>query len=145
MTSARQIAANRRNARCSTGPRTPRGKAAASRNAVRHGLGANVLADPHLAERMGALALAVAGEEKDANMSRLALIIARAQAVLERVRQARVAILEKPACGSTDERDDDSFTGMIERLCKLERYERRAMARQIRAIRAIAEYEIPPL
>jgi hypothetical protein len=140
LTSARQIAANRRNARLSTGPRTPRGKAAASRNALRHGLSANLLADPDLVERMGVLALAVAGEEKDANMRLQALIIARTQAALERVRQARVAILEKPARGSTGERDDRSFKGMIDRLCKLERYERRAVARQTRAIRAIAEY-----
>jgi len=38
MASQKQIAANRRNARRSTGPKTPEGKAAASRNAVKHGL-----------------------------------------------------------------------------------------------------------
>ena len=38
MTSQRKIAANRRNARRSTGPRTLTGKARSSRNALRHGL-----------------------------------------------------------------------------------------------------------
>lgn len=38
MTSLKQIQANRRNALCSTGPRTSEGKAAASQNAIRHGL-----------------------------------------------------------------------------------------------------------
>ena len=38
MTSARQVAANRRNAQRSTGPRTAAGKAAAAGNARRHGL-----------------------------------------------------------------------------------------------------------
>ena len=38
MTTQRQIAANRKNAQRSTGPRTPRGKAVASRNNTQHGL-----------------------------------------------------------------------------------------------------------
>ena len=38
MTSDKQIAANRRNAKRSTGPRTEQGKAAAAANATRHGL-----------------------------------------------------------------------------------------------------------
>src|SRR5687768_4093336 len=38
MATERQIAANRRNAQKSTGPRTARGKAVASRNNTRHGL-----------------------------------------------------------------------------------------------------------
>ena len=38
MTSPRQIAANRRNALHSTGPRTPEGKAVVSQNPARHGL-----------------------------------------------------------------------------------------------------------
>jgi hypothetical protein len=38
MTSDKQIRANRRNARKSTGPKTPHGKAAVSLNALKHGL-----------------------------------------------------------------------------------------------------------
>ena len=38
MATEQQIKANRRNARKSTGPRTPQGKAVVSRNAVKHGL-----------------------------------------------------------------------------------------------------------
>ncbi len=38
MTTKPQIAANRRNAQKSTGPRTPRGKSIVSQNAIKHGL-----------------------------------------------------------------------------------------------------------
>ena len=41
MTSKKQIAANRRNAQKSTGPKTPKGKAAVAQNAVKHGFTAN--------------------------------------------------------------------------------------------------------
>jgi hypothetical protein len=43
MTSFRQVDANRRNARLSTGPLTESGKRASRRNAVRHGLTAETV------------------------------------------------------------------------------------------------------
>src|ERR1700684_2833961 len=45
MTSLRQIEANRRNARLSTGPTTEDGKKKSRRNAVRHGLTAETVID----------------------------------------------------------------------------------------------------
>ena len=49
MATKRQIAANRRNARHSTGPKTPQGKATSSMNSLRHGLRASkiILPDEH--------------------------------------------------------------------------------------------------
>src|SRR5690348_16081572 len=46
MATAAQIAANRRNALKSTGPRTAAGKAVSSRNALRHGLRARSVVVP---------------------------------------------------------------------------------------------------
>ena len=46
MATKRQIAANRRNARHSTGPKTPQGKATASMNSLRHGLRASKIILP---------------------------------------------------------------------------------------------------
>jgi hypothetical protein len=45
VTSLRQIEANRRNARHSTGPSTEEGKRKSRRNAVRHGLTAETIID----------------------------------------------------------------------------------------------------
>src|SRR4051812_36922705 len=43
MATQKQIAANRRNAERSTGPRTAKGKESSSANAIQHGLTANVI------------------------------------------------------------------------------------------------------
>src|SRR5882724_10564135 len=59
VTSERKCAANRRNARASTGPRTAAGKARVARNARRHGLNVAVAADPVLAREVEALAQAI--------------------------------------------------------------------------------------
>jgi hypothetical protein len=93
MTTDRQIAANRANARASTGPRTARGKTRASQNARSHGMSVPVLADPQLSEAAATLARQIAGP--DANAQRLALAghIAEAQLDLQRIRQARLALL----------------------------------------------------
>ena len=65
MTSRRLAAANRRNARQSTGPRTAQGKRSVARNAVRHGLRVPVLADPDLANEIVELAERLADGSKN--------------------------------------------------------------------------------
>jgi hypothetical protein len=52
MTSPRQIAANRANARMSTGPRTPSGVARSRLNALRHGAFAELAVVPQLGETL---------------------------------------------------------------------------------------------
>jgi len=59
MASEKQIAANRANAKKSTGPRTPAGRAKSSRNAYRHGLSVPMQPEPQAVE---ALAKAIAGK-----------------------------------------------------------------------------------
>jgi hypothetical protein len=89
MTTARQITANRVNARSSTGPQTEQGKASASRSALRHGLSIPVLSDPGLAKKVEDLALKIAGENASPVLLDLARAIAEAQIDLDRARAAR--------------------------------------------------------
>jgi hypothetical protein len=100
MATANQIAANRANAQRSTGPRTGAGKAAAARNARKHGLFAKeVLAMGESAARFAELrqgvreALVPEGELEDA-------LCARIVGCLWRLR--RIARLESSMVGNED-------------------------------------------
>jgi hypothetical protein len=50
VSSARKSAANRTNARGSTGPKTAQGRTRAARNALRHGLNVPIYSDPTMSE-----------------------------------------------------------------------------------------------
>ena len=89
MTSARQLKANRANARASTGPRSVRGKARASKNSLRHALSVSIHAQPALSRGAEELAREIAGEGASAEIFDCARRIAEAQVDLLRVRQAR--------------------------------------------------------
>jgi hypothetical protein len=107
VTSERKRAANRRNARASTGPKTPAGKARVAGNARRHGLTIAVAADPALAADVEALAQAIcrsfAGDGADHEAPSLAashrLYLARrvAEAPIDllRVQRARHGLIER--------------------------------------------------
>jgi hypothetical protein len=95
MTSARQLKANRANARTSTGPRTRQGKIRSAQNARRHGLSVSVLTDPLLSKDAENLARAIAGEGADGpGILDCARRVADAQIDLQRVRAARLGLLQ---------------------------------------------------
>ena len=89
MTSERKIAANRANARASTGPQTTRGRTRAARNALRHALSLPVCSIPALSEEVQALASEIAGPGANAETQELARRVAEPQIDLRRVRSAR--------------------------------------------------------
>jgi hypothetical protein len=96
MASERQIAANRRNARASTGPRSPSGKKRASQNAFRHGL-TTPLASAAIARAVATLAGQIAGDRADHIARELAHDAAAAELELARVRRVRTALIERVA------------------------------------------------
>ena len=91
-TSAR-VAANRRNAAKSTGPRTEAGKKRAAKNALRHGLSLAVGALPELNAKVAELASLIGGDNADPARLEGARRIAEAQVDLRRVRLAMLLLL----------------------------------------------------
>jgi hypothetical protein len=97
MASERQIAANRRNARKSTGPRSGAGKNRASRNAYRHGLTLSITSTAEYAKQLDKLVREIAGDSKDAIVLERVRAMAQTELDLARVRRAKVALIER-AC-----------------------------------------------
>jgi hypothetical protein len=136
MTSAKAIAANRRNARSSTGPRSAAGKRKVGANSLRHGVTASLPADAAMGAEVGRIASVLAGP--GASAARLALVmpIAEAEAEVLRIRNARAAWinLETANLPSNPDRESDAIVQSLKTLTRLDRYERRAMARRRRAM-----------
>ena len=95
MASERQIAANRRNARKSTGPRSGAGKERASRNAYRHGLRSSITSTAEYAKQLDKLVREIAGDTEDPILLERARAIAQAELDLARVRRVKVALIER--------------------------------------------------
>ena len=95
MTSERKIAANRRNARKSRGPRGAAGKSIASRNALRHGLAAITHHRSVSASEIEGFAKAICGDDADPSLFAQALVIADNELVLRAIAAQKVAVVER--------------------------------------------------
>ena len=93
----RQVAANRRNAQRSTGPRTAAAKARTARNARRHGLAIPLARDPAACVEIERLAAALVGRSATPARLEQARVAAEAELELRRVRAYRKALpTERP-------------------------------------------------
>jgi hypothetical protein len=144
------------------GPTSAAGKARSAQNARKHGLNVQVYYDPELCAIVAAIACEIAPECKDFELIGLAHRIAEAQVDLMRVARARRDMLSfamadpgyrvmdggdaSPAsatAGRTDAKPSAGTAKLVavladagQRLARLDRYERTALARRRRAIRA---------
>ena len=130
MATEKQIAANRANAKRSTGPKTMAGRLKSSRNAYRHGFSSPLRFDPLTSAKVDALAQALAGKEANQESLVSASEFARAQLELLRIRSTRTALIAKI------ESIKDN-THKLRRLLALDRYERYAHTKRRRASRKL--------
>jgi len=174
MASERQIAANRSNARNSTGPRTRAGRQRVRSNAYRHGLAAALQRD--WLEGVEILARQLAGQTTNPTnpiILQHAREAAHAVCILERIEVLQIAWIQRTYQFGTveyppasllrkhflafiaekvklmrlpeqtmppegPERLSEAIRRALSQLAKLNRYERRAVARRNRAFRALA-------
>jgi hypothetical protein len=95
MTSERQLAANRRNSRKSSGPRSAAGERRASRNALRHGLAAIAYRPPAPTGAIERLARSICGPGDEPLLFGAAVAIAEAYFARRAIAEQRVAVIER--------------------------------------------------
>ena len=136
MATDRQIAANRRNARRSTGPRSRAGRKRSSRNSFRHSLAAGVVNAERI-KYIERLARKIAGATTDIVALECARAIAQAEFDLAQIRRVKVALISRVmAFGEVENSATFQSLGEIKRfsrgidrgeLIRLERLEAPAM------------------
>jgi hypothetical protein len=163
MSSKKQIAANRRNANRSTGPRTQSGKSRSRANALRHGLLSNALKDFALAAETEELAIRIAREHGKPDHAIEARTIAEAEVTILRIRAIRANLfdaiaIDEPACTGQQSlhhpvratrrsgrqqvepsNPNQAYLRAIPELFKLDRYEQRAIWRRRHALRQLCQ------
>jgi hypothetical protein len=133
MASEKQIAANRANAKKSTGPTTAAGKLKSSRNAYRHGLSGPLLPDPTTSAQVASIAGLLGGKQTHEDRLEPAADFARAQVELLRIRSVRAEQLAKTAVNG----GPDDYLRELRRLASLDRYERYGLTKRRRSSRGL--------
>src|SRR5215831_7085762 len=160
MASDKQIAANRRNAMRSTGPRTRSGKARSRANSLRHGLLSKVLVDPALVAETDQLARRIAREHGKPDDCFESRTIAEAELIILSARAVRAQLLDTTSSEpAPDTKADDgrhsefsrrgsciprrerdlalAYLRSLPTLSRIDKYERVAVLRRQRTVRKL--------
>lgn len=127
--------------RHSTGPRTAKGKARSSQNALQHGLAVRLRWTGAIDRDIECLASVIAGPNPDPCRLHFARIAAEAELELRRVRAARLSWLAAtmPADLRASHLGHQTHVpaARLPNLPRLDRYEQRALSRRNRALRLL--------
>jgi hypothetical protein len=146
MASPAQLAANRRNALHSTGPRTNTGKSRSRGNAFKHGLRASLERNASIVEEVEALAADIARLTK--KQRETVHPIAEQQTKIMRIQQTRAKIINRyierlvrddPESFNSQARVAMASAAAVSEIAPLEDYERRALSRLRKALRIFEE------
>jgi hypothetical protein len=124
MATEKQIAANRENAKRSTGPKTAAGRSRSSRNAVRHGLSCPL--DFAMSEKADAIARILSSVGANDERLTSTMEVAHAQVELLRIRRVRAELMAAIDVACCDPHQ-------LRRFVALDRYERYAHTKRRRA------------
>ena len=129
MATQKQIAANRANSKRSTGPKTAAGKLRSSRNAFRHGLSLTLPCDPLTGNVADALArTSITDPNQEAMTAATEMVHAQFELLqIRRVRREMMTVMEI----------DATCVDKLRRLAALDRYERLAQTKRLRASRKL--------
>src|SRR4051794_40026721 len=94
VTSTKQVLANRKNAKASSGPRSSGGKRRSSRNALRHGLAVDLESDPEWRDIIDALTKILL-LERHGRHPEYCREAARSVTELQRIRKVRSRVVSK--------------------------------------------------
>ena len=128
MASDRQIAANRKNAKKSTGPSSEAGRRRSAKNALQHGLASG---DQPFRRDVEELAKLLSKAPKDADPTFVSIDAADAQMTLVQVKRMKTETMNRFLKG---DRTCDDTRQMNDELRKLDRYEQRLLRRRKRAL-----------
>jgi hypothetical protein len=130
LASEKQIAANRANAKKSTGPKTAAGRLKSSRNAFRHGLSLLSTEEPANQAEAKLIAQTLVSDQEDHAKVVAAAEIAQAHLDLRRIQAVRAELIAETDFTSAS-------TEQLRRLAALDRYERLALTRRRQASRKL--------
>jgi hypothetical protein len=119
VTSESQAAANRANAKVSSGPKSVAGKVRSAQNSFRHGLNSSLAFGEARALSVETFASRIAGENASEELLEFARRVVEVQVELQRVRKYRISLIGRILAPALEQkRPSETITKFLDLLCE---------------------------